>query len=87
MVNPVEAKIVIEVSRKYVSIFRCDANGAVLDFDHFAFAFRLDRQDAVAEITDLYAMLYDWLNDTINGGYAVDDDEAARDGGPPGKTE
>ena len=83
MVNPVEAKIVIEVSRKYASIFRCDANGAVLDFDHFAFDFRLDKQDAVAEVVDLYSMLYDWLNDTING-YP---DEAAREGEPPATTD
>ena len=26
MVNPVEGKIVIDVSRKYVSIFRCDGD-------------------------------------------------------------
>lgn len=87
MVNPVEGKIVVEVSRKYVSVFRCDSNGGVLDYDHFAFPFRLDRQDAVAEVTDLYSMLYDWLNDTINGGYDGGDDEAAREGEPPATTE
>ena len=78
--NPVEGKIVIDVSRKYVSIFRCDGEGRVIDEDHFAYLFRLDRQDAVAEVVDIYATFYDWLNDTIN----ID---AARDGGPEGKTE
>ena len=83
MVNPVEGKIVVDVSRKYVSIFRCDATGKVVDEDHFAHPFRLDRQDAVSEVVDLYAMVYDWLNDTINGW----GDDSARDGGPEGKTE
>lgn len=83
MVNPVEGKIVVEVSRKYASIFRCDGMGAVLDFDHFAYDFRLDKQDAVAEVVDLYAMLYDLLNDTINGS----PDESAREGEPPAITE
>lgn len=82
--NPVEGKIVIDVSRKYVSIFRCDGEGKVLDEDHFAYQFRLDRQDAASEVVDIYATVYDWLNDTING---WGDDDSARDGGPEGKTE
>jgi hypothetical protein len=82
--NPVEGRVVIDVSRKYVSIFRCDGAGKVVDEDHFAFAFRLDRQDALAEVSDLYAFIYDWLNDTMNGGL---DEESAREGDPPEKTE
>ena len=84
MVNPVEGKIVIDVSRKYVSIFRCDGEGKVVDEDHFAHMFRLDRQDAVSEVLDLYSFVYDWLNDTMNGGL---DDDSAREGEPPAKTE
>jgi hypothetical protein len=84
VVNPVEGKIVIDVSRKYVSIFRCDGEGKVVDEDHFAYPFRLDRQDAIGEVADLYAFIYDWLNDTVNGGY---DDDSAREGEPPAKTE
>jgi len=84
VVNPVEGKIVIDVSRKYVSIFRCDGEGRVVDEDHFAHPFRLDRQDAIGEVVDLYAFIYDWLNDTVNGGY---DDDSAREGEPPAKTE
>lgn len=82
--NPVEGKIVVDVSRKYVSIFRCDGAGKVVDEDHFAYPFRLDRTDAVAEVVDLYSFLYDWLNDTVNGGY---DDDSAREGEPPAKTD
>ena len=82
--NPIEGRVVIDVSRKYVSVYRCDGTGKVTDEDHFAFAFRLDRQDALAEVSDLYAFVYDWLNDTMNGGL---DEDSAREGGPPAKTE
>jgi hypothetical protein len=82
--NPIEGRVVIDVSRKYVSVYRCDGNGKVTDEDHFAFAFRLDRQDALAEVSDLYAFIYDWLNDTMNGGL---DEDSAREGDPPAKTE
>ena len=82
--NPVEGRVVIDVSRKYVSVYRCDGAGKVTDEDQFAFAFRLDRQDALAEVSDLYAFIYDWLNDTMNGGL---DEDSAREGDPPAKTE
>jgi hypothetical protein len=78
--NPVEAKVLVEVSRKYVSIFRCDGTGAVVDYDHFSYPFRLDKQQAVSEAVDVYAMLYDLLNDTINGD--PDDDSARGDDDP-----
>ncbi len=80
--NPVEAKVIIEVSRKYVSLFRCDGTGAILDYDHFAFPFRLDRQDAVAEAVDIFARLYDHINAVLNGS-----DDSARGAGPDAKTE
>lgn len=79
MVNPVEGKIVIEFSRKYASVFRCDGTGAVLDYDHFAYGTRLGRSEATSETVDLYARLYDHLNDRING--------SARGGSPDAKNE
>jgi hypothetical protein len=65
--NPVEGKVIIEVTRKYVSIFRCDGAGAVHDSDHFAFPYRLDRGDAVSQSVDIYSIIYDWLNREVNG--------------------
>jgi hypothetical protein len=65
--NPVEGKVIIEVTRKYVSIFRCDGGGAVQDSDHFAFPHRLDRGDAVSTAIDAYSIIYDWLNRGVNG--------------------
>lgn len=83
----VEGKILIDVSRKYASIYRCDPQGIVVDEDHFSFPYRLDKQDAVAEVVDLYAMLYDWLNDTLNGSPDDEPGDSARGEGPPAKTE
>jgi len=77
-VNPTEGKVVIDVSRKYVSIFRCDGTGAVLDSDHFSYPFRLERKDAVANTVDIYAILYDWLNRELN-------DDSAREADQPRK--
>jgi hypothetical protein len=80
VVNPVEAKVIIEISRKYVSLFRCDGTGAILDYDHFAFPVRLDRQDAVSEAVDIFARLYDHVNTVLNG-------DSARGTGPDAKTD
>lgn len=74
--NPVEGKIVIDVSRKYVSIFRCDGTGAVLDSDHFAYPYRMERKEAVSQTIDVYSILYDWLNRELNG-------DSARGAGEP----
>ena len=78
--NPVEAKVIIEISRKYVSLFRCDGTGAIVDYDHFAFPVRLDRQDAVSEAADIFARLYDHVNTVLNG-------DSARGTGPDAKTD
>jgi hypothetical protein len=82
--NPIEGRVVIDVSRKYVSIFRCDGAGKVVDEDHFAHSFRLDRSDAVSFVVDIYSFAYDLLNDIVNDG---PDEDSAREGGPPAKTE
>ncbi len=79
MVNPIEGKIVIDVSRKYASIYRCDGNGKILDEDHFAFPYRLEPRAAVSEVVDAYAAIYDWLNISVNG--------SAREGDPPATTD
>ena len=76
MVNPVEGKVVIDVSRKYVSVFRCDGTGAVIDSDHFSFPYRLERSEAVSQTVDIYSILYDWLNRELNG-------DSARGADPP----
>lgn len=87
MVSVIEGRLCVDVSRKYISIYRCDNQGVIVDEDHFSFQYRLDRQDAISEVVDLYAMLYDWLNDTINGGLDDEPGDSARGEGPPAKTE
>lgn len=80
--NPVEAKVIIEISRKYVSLFRCNGSGAIVDYDHFAFPMRIERQDAVSEAVDIFARLYDHINTVLNG-----PDDSARGAGPDAKTD
>ncbi len=76
-------KIVIDFSQKYASVYICDGEGKVRDSDHFRFPYELTRKDVVSEVNDMYAMVYDWLNDTLND----DSDEAAREGDPPATTD
>ncbi len=94
MANPVEGRIIVEVTRKHIVLYQCDAKGLVTDQDVFSWGFMLDRKDAVDEVTSTYGYLYDFLNHVING---EDDDESdtevdgpdrsARDGESPSESE
>lgn len=64
--DPVVGKVVIDVSRKYLSIYFCDGDGAVLDSDHFRFPWQQNVRDAQRETRDLYHRVFDWGNWVIN---------------------
>lgn len=64
--DPVIGKIVIDVSRKYLSIYFCDGDGTVRDTDHFRFPWRQDVRDAQRETRDLYHRIFDWANWAVN---------------------
>jgi hypothetical protein len=75
MKNPVEGRVIVEVTRRHIVIYQCDQQGMVTDQDVFAWGFTMDRKDAVDEVASTYGYLYDFLNTTING-----DDEDEEDG-------
>lgn len=75
--DPIVGKVVIDFSRKYVSVYFCDGDGSIRDFDHFRYPFLLDRKDAVDECRDTYHFLYQYLNDSMN----VDINELQEGGG------
>ena len=81
--DPILGKIVIDFSRKYVSLYLCEGDGVIKDFDHFRYPFRLDAKDAKDETTDTFHFLFQYLNDSINSELQEDDDSAAdsKDGG------
>lgn len=76
--DPIVGKVVIDFSRKYVSIYLCEGDGTIKDFDHFRYPFRLDYKDARQETKDAFDFVYQWANESIN----ADDDELQEDGGP-----
>lgn len=83
MPNPVEGRVIVEVTRKHIVIYQTDAKGIVSDQDVFTWGFMMDRKDAIEEVTSTYGYLYDFLNHTINGEDDEDDeeDDSAREGG------
>jgi hypothetical protein len=75
-VDPVVGKVVIDFSRKYVSIYLCEGDGTIKDFDHFRYPFRLEYKEARQETKDAFDFVYQWANETIN----FDEDELQEDG-------
>lgn len=69
MVRPadaVERRIVVEYGRQYAYVYVTDGDGKVLDDESFKQPYRLERKESHEEAKECYAVLYDWLNDTIN---------------------
>ena len=81
--DPIVGKIVIDFSRKYVSLYLCEGDGVIKDFDHFRYPFRLDTKDAKDETVDTFHFLFQYLNESMNPELQEDDDSAAdsKDGG------
>lgn len=66
MNDPVVGKVVIDFSRKYCSIYLCEGDGTIKDYDHFRYPFRLEYKDARQEVKDCFDFMYDWANETVN---------------------
>lgn len=65
--NPVDGRVIVEVTRRHVLMYRCSADGVVQDQDVFAFPRPLETQaDAEAEIEACYGFIYDRCNSVIN---------------------
>lgn len=64
--NPVEGRVILEVTRHHALIYLCDRKGIVVDNEVFRYPFPLDRDDCQTECRDLFDMLYDALNDVVN---------------------
>lgn len=62
----VERRIVVEFGRQYAYAYLTDGAGKLIEEEPFKQPFRLDRQEAIEEARDLWDMVYDHLNDTIN---------------------
>jgi hypothetical protein len=71
MSDPVLGKVVIDFSRKYVSIYLCEGDGTIKDFDHVKWPFRLETREARQECKEAFDFMYQWALDSL----VVGDDE------------
>jgi hypothetical protein len=64
----VERRIVVEIGRQYAYVYMTDGNGKLLPDreESFKQPYRMDRQEAASDAVDLWDVVYDHLNDTIN---------------------
>jgi len=63
--DPVLGKVVIDFSRKYLSIYLCDGDGAIKDFEHVKWPVRLDVKEARRETRDCFDFMYQWALDNL----------------------
>lgn len=81
MPNPIEGRVILEVTRQHAILYLCDAKGIVVDNEVFRFPFKLERQDAYSEVKDAWDCVWDYLNHAVN--WDVDDDPARGEQKPP----
>lgn len=76
MANPVEGRVIVEVTKRHAIIYRTDGKGFVVDNEVFAWPFPLSRPEAELENKDIWDVVYDYLNSVCN----TDSSESARGG-------
>lgn len=69
----VVGQLVVQFTRRYMVLRRCDPQGNILDEDFFRYPFDLSRQETRQEVAEAYGILFDYANDSING--VIDDDD------------
>lgn len=76
--DPVLGKVVIDFSRKYVSVYLCEGDGTIKDFDHVRWPERLETREARQACKDCFDFMYQWaLDNCLN-----DELQEGDDGGP-----
>ena len=70
-------KVLIDVGRRYITVYRCDGNGYVQDEERFKLPWMIDRKDAVDLTFAAFNAAYAWADATVNTPAARGDDKAA----------
>jgi hypothetical protein len=70
-------KVLIDVGRRYITVYRCDGNGYVQDEERFKLHWMIDRKDAVELTYAVFNVAYAWADATVNPPAARGDDKAA----------
>jgi hypothetical protein len=53
-------KVVIDVGRRYITVYRCDGNGFVEDEERFKLPWLIDRKDAADMANAVFDVVYAW---------------------------
>lgn len=75
-------KVVVDITRSYIVLYRCEGDGTVVDQDWFKVNWRLDRREAIGETADVHGVVFDYLNDIWNTTDGDEEGDAARDDKP-----
>ena len=59
-------RIVVEFSKKYITLFLCNDSGRVLDWDAFNHDSPLEAEVATEERDNFFHILYDYSNTIVN---------------------
>jgi hypothetical protein len=64
--DDVYRRVVVEYGLQYVYLYLADQNGKVLEDESFKQPYRLERKESHEEAKELFAAIYDLLNESIN---------------------
>ena len=64
--DDVYRRVVVEFGLQYVYIYLADQNSKVLEDESFKQPYRLERRESAEEASELFAAIYDLLNESIN---------------------
>jgi len=70
-------KIVIDVGRRYITVYRCDGNGFVEDEERFKLPWMIDRRDAVDLSHTAFNLAYSWADGAVSPPAASDGNKPA----------
>ena len=62
----IHRRIVIEYGCVYAYCYITDGNGKVMDEESFKQPYRMDRPDVAEEAKELYDLVWEHLNETVN---------------------
>jgi hypothetical protein len=73
-------KVLIDVGRRYITVYRCDGNGFVQDEERFKLPWMINRLDAVDLTHAAFNLAYSWADGSVSPPAASDGDKPADSG-------
>jgi hypothetical protein len=55
-------KVLIDIGRRHIAVYRCDGNGYVLDQEMFSLPWMIDRRDAEDCVRHVFNIAYHWAD-------------------------